>query len=445
MKINLYPHLRLWARVLRPAIIFALACVISLSTTAQQGNFNRDHAQNILNVIKDDIKKNYYDPAFHGIDLEAKFKEATEKLKTADSVGQLMGIIAQVLIDFNDSHLYFIPPGRANRTEYGWEMQVFGNDVYLSAIKPGSDAEAKGLKEGDKVMAVNGFQPTRDNLWIINYLFRGLRPQPGLRLVVQSPGGMPRQVDVLAKVKQGKQVMDLTNSTDFFDYQRQLENEDRLDRSRYVEAGEELLIWKLPTFAVDESAIDSMMNRAKKHKNLVLDLRGNGGGYVTTCQRLVSAFFDQEILIAEHKGRKQIKPMKSKRNNNPYTGQLIVLIDSRSGSASEIFARVIQLEKRGTVIGDRSAGAVMRSVAHSHQLGIDTVIPYAVSVTDADVIMSDGKSLEKVGVMPDKVMVPSPEDLAAKRDPVLSHAVAMTGLKLDPAKAGALFPIEWQK
>ena len=78
----------------------------------------------MLGQIKNDIKKNYYDPTFHGMDLEARFKTAEEKINQATSVGQVFGIIAQAVIELNDSHTIFIPPPRAARTEYGWQMQI---------------------------------------------------------------------------------------------------------------------------------------------------------------------------------------------------------------------------------------------------------------------------------------------------------------------------------
>lgn len=80
-------------------------------------NFQRERGRAMLRTIKDDLKKNYYDTNFHGMDVEARFSAADEKMKEAQSVGQVFGIIAQALIDLNDSHTFFLPPGRANRTE----------------------------------------------------------------------------------------------------------------------------------------------------------------------------------------------------------------------------------------------------------------------------------------------------------------------------------------
>src|SRR5687767_4642056 len=157
-------------------------------------NFQRERARTMLRVVKNDLKKNYYDTNFHGMDLEARFNAADAKIKEAESVGQIFGVIAQALIDLNDSHTFFLPPGRANRTEYGWQMQAFGDKVFVTAVKPGSDAEKKGLKPGDQVLSVSGFEPSREQLWKLTYMFYTLRPQPGLRLTLRSPEGDQRQL-----------------------------------------------------------------------------------------------------------------------------------------------------------------------------------------------------------------------------------------------------------
>jgi C-terminal processing protease CtpA/Prc len=118
-------------------------------------------------------------------------------------------------------------------------------------------------------------------------------------------------------------------------------------------------------------------------------------------------------------------------------------VDSQSASAAELFARVMQLENRGTVLGDRSSGSVMEARGYGYSQGLDTIVPYGFSVTEADLIMKDGKSLEHVGVTPDEIVIPTGRDLATGQDPALARAVEVAGGKLDPAQAGKMFPFEW--
>ncbi len=118
---------------------------------------------------------------------------------------------------------------------------------------------------------------------------------------------------------------------------------------------------------------------------------------------------------------------------------------NKADSNGQILARVIQPEKRGTVIGDRSAGAVMRARHYSHTVGVETVTFYGVSVTNADMTMTDGRRLEGAGVTPDEFLIPGQLDLAAGRDPVMARALALAGVNVSSEKARTLFPVEWKK
>jgi carboxyl-terminal processing protease len=236
----------------------------------------------------------------------------------------------------------------------------------------------------------------------------------------------------------------LDSDVDYRNLMLDEQEEDRLNRHRFFEPNQDVLIWKMPQFDMSEDGVDNMIGKFRSRKALILDLRGNPGGYVDTLERFAGYFFTHDVELAHLSGRKEMKPMRARgHKENAFNGQLIVLVDGGSSSAAEVFARVVQLEKRGTVIGDRSSGMVMRSRYYPLQFGVVNVIFFGVTVTDADLIMTDGKSLERVGVTPDELLLPTSEDMATNRDPVLAHAAALVGVKLDPEKAGALFPLEW--
>ena len=431
-------------RLLRVCLLtFMLLGSISVAPAQKVESKDRDRGQTMLSTIKDKLKKNYYDPNFRGMDIDTRFKAASDKIKEATSVGQIFGTIAQVLVELDDSHTFFSPPSRSVDTDYGWTMQMIGDRCFVTTVDKESDAEAKGVKPGDEVVEAGGYKIDRSTLWKFEYLYNTLRPQPGIRVILRSPNAEPRQVDIAAKQKQGKRIVNLTDYTEYMNLVRRAQTEERLGRDRLVSFGDQLLIWKMNEFDLADSQIDDVMSKAKKHKALILDLRGNGGGWVTTITRLVSNLFDRDIKIADTKTRKESKPLIAKsRGAKVFDGKLIILVDSKSASASELLARTVQIEKRGTVIGDQTSGAVMAAQHFDDQVGLDIVVFYGVSITVADVIMSDGGSLEHRGVTPDEVRLPTPEDLAANKDPVLSYAATQLGVPLDPAEAGKFFPLD---
>ncbi len=434
-------------RLLAFTITCGLGCVLLPQTILGQ-SFNdqdRERGVTMLKTVKDDIKKNYYDPSFHGIDLDARFKLAEEKMKFTKSNAEVFGVIAKVLLDFNDSHTSFLPPARASRVTYGWLMEMFGDNCYITQVKPQSDADAQGIKPGDLVQLVDGIRPTRANIWIFYYLYYQLAPRPSVKVVVQSPGDQPRQLEVKAKVQTGKKITDVGDTIEFNRLLREEEDEEILNRHHFQEYGNDLMIWRMPHFNLTKDGVDELVDKAKKHKTLILDLRHNSGGAEETLLRMIGNFCDHDVTVGEIRTRKETKPFVAKtRGAGGFKGDLLILVDSESASASEVLARVMQFEKRGKVIGDHTEGAVMRSRVYQHEMGVETVISYAASVTDADIIMSDGKSLEHQGVTPDEVSLPTADDLRSSRDPVLSHAASLAGLSLDPTAAGKLFPFKWQ-
>lgn len=418
---------------------------VRVSLAQQLSRLDRARAQDMLNVIAEDVSKHYYDPKIHGLDWDTKVRETRQKIDQATSLGMAFSHIAAALDTLDDSHTFFLPPQRSYRIDYGWQIQMVGDRCFVTAVRPGSDAEAKAVKPGDEVVSLNGYVPHRDDLWKMRYVFLLLRPQPGLRVSLRDPEGRKREVEVMAKRRDLPREIDLTGNG-IWDAVRESGNERQLIRRRAAEVGDDLLVLKLPVFFFTQREVDDMIGTARRHQALILDLRGNPGGAVECLKYLVGGVFDREIKIADEVGRERSKTLVARSTGRgAFTGKLTVLVDSNSSSAAELFARVVQLEKRGAVLGDRSSGKVMEAKHYSHQVGEEIVVFYGASITEADLVMTDGKSLEHAGVTPDETILPTAADLASGRDPVLARAAASLGVKLSPEDAGKLFPVEWSK
>jgi carboxyl-terminal processing protease len=323
----------------------------------------------------------------------------------------------------------FLPPPRATRVEYGFATQMVGNDCVVTAVKKGSDAEKKGLKPGDAITAFGRFQVTRDNLWEINYNLYALSPIASVRLTFRGEDSSTREITVNSEIKSREQRIAEEEA-------RKKERNNTLYKCQQVSS--DTIGCRLETFSVPKDNIDKMMTEAAKYPKMILDLRGNGGGSVAIEEDLTGHFCDKEVKIGTTISRKDEEERTAKpQDKHAFKGQLVVLVDSNSASASEIFSRVIQLQKRGTIVGDVTAGAVMTSfrIWSAGEKGTSAYYVFGVSVTVSDVVMSDGNRLENIGVTPDRLVGPTREAWSMRSDPVLAYAADLLGARLSAEDA----------
>jgi C-terminal processing protease CtpA/Prc len=403
----------------------------------------RKKMEEMLRGVRTEIANHYYDSTYAGLNLAAVYDSAALRIRDAQALDQALAAIAWFTLELHDSHTFFNPPRRTVQAEYGWEMAMVGDSCFVLRVKPGSDAERQGVHPGDNVASVSGFAPTRENLWQINYLFEVLRPQPSLRVIERAPGGEARTLDLASKVREHSKILDMTGDDggrDIGRLVREGEKEAEQYRGLTVEVGKDILIWKMPTFEIPLEGVHDALKRARGRKALVLDLRGNGGGYEKAMLELIGQLSHDDVVVGRTRERDKLSALVAKGSgNDAFAGQLYVLVDSRSASASEILARSAQLTGRGKVLGDRTAGAVMRARYRALKLGMETATFYGVQVTEADLVMSDDGRLEHVGVVPDELILPGGADLAAGSDPVLARAVTLAGTPIDAANAGKLY------
>ncbi len=402
----------------------------------------RARMQVLLKGTVAELQEHYYDPAFKGLDIKSLEALAKTRIENAATYPEALAAIADLAMQLDDSHTHFYPPFQTVDVHYGWSWMLVGDVPYVSFVYPGSDAERQGVHRGDRLLSINGFAASRANWFQIQYIFYSLRPQPGLHVELATPSGTRRELDLAARFEKVPQVLDLTgaNGRDdaFFDkeYDKYLLN----SRPRVMRIGTDVLLAQVPTFSIRPGRLLAELRMLGTQGVLVLDLRGNHGGAVVTLEELYGLLVPDDTPLATMKERDRETVEKAKgTGRNAFRGRVFVLVDSRSASASEVFARTIQLQERGTVIGDRTAGALMLSRGYVVEASSgENAVAAQVSITVGDVLMPDGGRLEKKGVEPDFVVLPTAADLAEGRDPALALALKFAGHETDPAAAWQL-------
>lgn len=402
----------------------------------------RGFVLNILDEMEKILRENYYDPKFHGIDLKARIAAAKDRVKSLQYNWQMFRVAAQVLMEFDDSHTRFIAPPRTDRLFYGLGWQMVGDELFVTSVDKDTDAAVKGIEVGDQILKISKFTPNRLDLWKIQFTLLQMNPLNTIDLVVKKPDGEPAPITVKATTFTEKEYRDYLKRRN---EKRKQRGEKEYEPFVCKEIHSSTVICKLKSFVVEKNDIDKMMSVALKYPKFILDLRGNGGGYVFIEEYLLSHFFEKEVMIGKIVTRDKTEERRSKvlASDRIYRGEMVVLIDSRSASAAEMTTRVLQIQKRAMVFGDYSSGSVMTSirlpfVSTASSLNSFSIIQTGMSVTIADVIMSDGSRLEKTGVIPDQLLQPTGLAMKLRMDAVLSFAAAFFGNKLSPVDAGKL-------
>lgn len=420
----------------------ATALVLLAPRLPAQGvsGVERGQASRMLGILQGHLERYYYDSTFGGRDLDRLAWRAQAAIDTASSSGSLLGALAQFMQDLNDSHTRFIPPMLTTEVDYGFGWKAIGDDCFVTLVEKGSDAEAQGLKVGDKLLAMDGIRPTRDNSGTLFYVYNLLSPRPGLRVLVEGTDSVKRSSLITAKVTRHPQYLNVNN----LEHRRYLRDflggSGRLEH-RFV-TRDSVALWTFTSFGFKDGQIDKHMNDARKYPWLILDLRGNGGGAIEAITRLLGHFFAESHEVMEQRFRDSTvkHTVEPRGKGGPYAGQIVVLTDAESASASEITARVLQKHRGATVVGDRTMGAVVASRYFSladEASGI-TVL-FGATISGFDILMTDGARLEGVGVTPNVAALPTGRDLAAGSDPVMQFALEWAGVRVTALEAAKIW------
>jgi carboxyl-terminal processing protease len=178
------------------------------------------------------------------------------------------------------------------------------------------------------------------------------------------------------------------------------------------------------------SRVLSGMEELRDVPGLVIDLRNNPGGAVQSVDRLLAQFFPKQTELGRTTtrtgkpvsflfGAVEIIKMKSVAEGNAqaYAGPVVVLVNSQSASASELFAGAMQATKRGVVVGQPTCGCLLGFLGYARVPGGGEM-----AYSEVGFVLTNGKRIEGEGVIPDHAVPISLPDLVAGRDRSLETA-----------------------
>lgn len=318
--------------------------------------------------------------------------------------------IVGMLTSFHDSHTAFLTSAQfaESERELNGQASYAGTGMAVQVVKgpdgtswpvamdvfPGSPAAQAGLARLDIIAAVDGVSTANADATQVTNELRG-QPATPVRLTIHRGG---RTIDV-GLVRSTISIPAVWSRT----------------------LGVDVLWVRLYEFANNASlAVQrAIMDDPQPPRAIVLDLRGDPGGYLDEA-RLVAGIFvpsGSTIGYVQQRGGGFV-PLRS-QGAPVYAGPLTILTDQGTASSAEIIASAMKDLHRATLVGDTTAGALG---------GAETVrLPGgAMSVTVLRIVASQREQIEGVGVAPDVPVALSGDDILAGQDSQLQRALEMT-------------------
>lgn len=337
--------------------------------------------------------------------LNEKYPSAS---KTTDQE-RVYGAIGGLVGSLNDPYSIFFDPDETKSFEEeiagnfdGIGMEIGIKDKVLTVIAPlkGTPAYRADIKSSDKILKID------------ETMTSGLSIEKAIKLI-RGPKGTTVTLTIFREGNQKPKEIKITRDTINIPT---LDTEIRKDG---------IFVVKLYSFSANSANLfrNAMKQFAESGKDkLLLDLRGNPGGYLEAAVDIASWFLPTgKIIVTEDYGNNKTAEIFRSKGYDIFNDKLkfVILIDNGSASASEILAGAMQNNGRAKLVGSQSFGK--GSVQEVVNITSETIL----KITVAKWLTPNGTSISEKGLTPDYPVEITQEDLDAKADPQLNRAVEL--------------------
>jgi tricorn protease len=380
------------------------------------------------------LRDRFYDPSMNGRQWEkilAKYEDAAAHAPDSPTFD---GVVGMMLGELNASHLTFISavwpkPWENEGAEFQstrhigirFERRGAGDPLTVGSVIAGSPAALckPPVEAGDTIVKING------------------RAIDGSMPVHRFMNGrLDRDIELIVRDKTGKEHVHDLHPISYARARELAEAQVVIDNRKRVEemSGGRLGYVHIARMYWDEFEQFEREIYAAGHgkEGLVIDIRDNGGGFIT--DHLLTVLCQPQHAVTIPRGGGPGYPQDRKVYAS-WHKPLVVVCNQNSFSNAEIFAHAIKTLKRGPIVGVPTAGGVI-SASRDKILDAGTLrVPFRGWFSP-----NDGTDMEMNGAVPDHIVWPEPGQLVAGEDPQLQKAVEVLVKDVDAAEKVEFVP-----
>jgi len=410
--------------------ILSVLALVSISAAfvfgAYAGYENRPEAEKVLSLINKEAGNST------SVDFESFWRAwniINEKYVSTDGPSdqeKVWGAISGLASSLEDPYTVFFPPEEAEvfQSDINGEFQGVGMEIgiqsgILTVIAPlkGTPAEKAGIRAGDSVVKINDTLSADLKIDEAVKLIRGPKGTEVVLTVIRSDGGEPVEIPITRDY--------ITIPT--IDTEVRMDTGELIDEASSAAASnpEDVFVIHLYNFSAQSANLfrESLREFVLSGKNkLILDLRGNPGGYLEAAVDMASWFLPVgKIIVQEDFGGRGEPLVYRSRGYDLFNENLrmVILVNQGSASASEILAGALSEHGVAKLVGKKTFGK------GSVQELVNITEDSALKITVARWLTPNGTSISEGGLNPDIEVDFSVEDLEAGRDPQMEKAVEL--------------------